>query len=353
GPLGLAVAGVAAFALAWKTDFMGIRDAVTGVMDTITPIIQDTIQMFRIQWGRAGGDVGNFFTIFEDGSSRFGEVLSTLFGISSDRMQAIGLAFLGARDRFNDFKTVLATAWDAVSPALQQIGAWFTETALPTAMSFITDTALPAITKYFNFVAGIWILTGAALAKFGEWFTTSVLPVVIDVVNDGREQVGKFINLIGIIGNAVAEPMRVLKDNVLGAVQPIIDSVKDAIQALDDLQEKLTGRVSTGFNAGSDIGGLLVSGQISPGDVFNAVGSQFRLPGRANGGRVDAGQPYMVGERGPEPFIPDTAGTIIPNEMMGGNTYNVTINAGDGASGRTLADEFMREISRRGAYASG
>ena len=38
-----------------------------------------------------------------------------------------------------------------------------------------------------------------------------------------------------------------------------------------------------------------------------------RIPGRANGGPVNAGQPYMVGERGPELFVPRNSGGIIPS----------------------------------------
>jgi hypothetical protein len=35
-------------------------------------------------------------------------------------------------------------------------------------------------------------------------------------------------------------------------------------------------------------------------------------PGRAAGGPVTAGQAYLVGEQGPEPFIPSSSGTILP-----------------------------------------
>ena len=40
---------------------------------------------------------------------------------------------------------------------------------------------------------------------------------------------------------------------------------------------------------------------------------QGRIPGRATGGPVNAGQPYMVGEKGPELFVPRNNGGIIPN----------------------------------------
>ena len=48
------------------------------------------------------------------------------------------------------------------------------------------------------------------------------------------------------------------------------------------------------------------------------------LVGFAAGGRPPVGRPSIVGERGPELFVPDRAGTIVPNHMMGG--ANVTVN---------------------------
>ena len=51
------------------------------------------------------------------------------------------------------------------------------------------------------------------------------------------------------------------------------------------------------------------------------------IPGRALGGPVSAGQPYMVGERGPELLVPATNGTVVPAAqtaaMMGGGGVNV------------------------------
>jgi len=45
----------------------------------------------------------------------------------------------------------------------------------------------------------------------------------------------------------------------------------------------------------------------------------------ANGGRPPVGRPSLVGERGPELFVPNSAGTIIPNHAMGGST-SVVVN---------------------------
>lgn len=47
---------------------------------------------------------------------------------------------------------------------------------------------------------------------------------------------------------------------------------------------------------------------------------------RAAGGPVQAGKTYLVGEKGPEPFIPRRSGTILPNSALGGTTINATFN---------------------------
>ena len=64
-------------------------------------------------------------------------------------------------------------------------------------------------------------------------------------------------------------------------------------------------------------------------NVYQASG----VTEKATGGPVSAGSPYIVGERGPELFMPSGSGTIIPNNQMGmGSTTNVTnynINAID------------------------
>ena len=48
---------------------------------------------------------------------------------------------------------------------------------------------------------------------------------------------------------------------------------------------------------------------------------------RALGGAVGAGRPYMVGERGPELFVPGAQGNIVPNSAMGGSNIVVNVDA--------------------------
>ena len=48
--------------------------------------------------------------------------------------------------------------------------------------------------------------------------------------------------------------------------------------------------------------------------------------GRARGGPVTPGKAFLVGEEGPEPFVPSSAGTILPNDFMSGSKVNVVIH---------------------------
>jgi hypothetical protein len=75
---------------------------------------------------------------------------------------------------------------------------------------------------------------------------------------------------------------------------------------------------------------------------------------RAEGGPVAAGQPYIVGERGPEWFVPNQAGTVLPNGTApgGSTTINTSIaidargaDAGVEARLRILAGQIARQSS--------
>ncbi|WP_226018171.1 tail tape measure protein [Novosphingobium sp. FKTRR1] len=97
-----------------------------------------------------------------------------------------------------------------------------------------------------------------------------------------------------------------------------------------------------GGGAGSGQGGLL-SG------LGSLVGSLFGLPGRATGGNVAPGGAYVVGERGPELFVPTSAGRIETGSPSAGRAVNVSIQvvAPPGAS----HPESLRRSSRQVAQA--
>jgi len=88
--------------------------------------------------------------------------------------------------------------------------------------------------------------------------------------------------------------------------------------------------------------------------VNETVGAStsVKVAKNANGGFLGSGMPSIVGERGPELFIPDVSGTVVRSErsraMMNsaGNTINLTVNAGMGADGQRIGQQIIEEIKR-------
>jgi lambda family phage tail tape measure protein len=73
---------------------------------------------------------------------------------------------------------------------------------------------------------------------------------------------------------------------------------------------------ATAIFKGSGLGDLL-GGFFGGGGSSPAFGSTAFWGGRAEGGDVSSSNSYMVGERGPELFVPKTSGTVIPNNKLG------------------------------------
>ncbi|HQS18602.1 hypothetical protein [Reyranella sp.] len=93
----------------------------------------------------------------------------------------------------------------------------------------------------------------------------------------------------------------------------------------------LWGAIGGGGGIGGFIGGLFGGGGgvTASGGGFD-IGAASGLaggwmPGFADGGRPPLGRPSVVGERGPELFVPDSAGTIFNREQLGGMGGETTI----------------------------
>jgi hypothetical protein len=72
---------------------------------------------------------------------------------------------------------------------------------------------------------------------------------------------------------------------------------------------------------------------------------------RAEGGPVNSGRSYLVGERGPELFVPGASGSIVPNDAMrsgggGGPSVNITYNIAAGVTKAELGPILESERKR-------
>lgn len=122
------------------------------------------------------------------------------------------------------------------------------------------------------------------------------------------------------------------------------DLKKTALSALDAiaahaLKSGLNSLFGGGGGESGGFGGLL-------GQAFGAL---FGLPGRATGGPVSPGRGYLVGERGPELFVPTSAGRVEPHgtQIGGGRDVRVAIQLATprGTSAPTAMQRSSRQIA--------
>jgi hypothetical protein len=118
------------------------------------------------------------------------------------------------------------------------------------------------------------------------------------------------------------------------------------------------GSIFGGGGFGSFTGGAFGSGGVGdlPGlggaGALSTPGLYSGLSFRATGGPVTSGSPYIVGERGPELFVPGRSGSIVPNNRLaaggGGDTVvNGGINITVENTGESLGAEAQKQIARQ------
>ena len=81
--------------------------------------------------------------------------------------------------------------------------------------------------------------------------------------------------------------------------------------------------------------------------LAGALLKNIPVPGRAMGGPVTAGSPFIVGEKGPELFVPGASGNIMPNSALGGPRFEFNIDASGGDADRFigLVPQIMQEAA--------
>jgi TP901 family phage tail tape measure protein len=80
---------------------------------------------------------------------------------------------------------------------------------------------------------------------------------------------------------------------------------------------------------------------------FGTLGPNYGIPQRAKGGPVSSGQTYMVGERGPELFVPGRSGSIVPNDKLGSGSKVEGNDQQGNQLGRVIAAAVQQELIKQ------
>tara|TARA_R110000822_G_scaffold100756_1_gene226549 strand:+ start:1046 stop:3037 length:1992 start_codon:yes stop_codon:yes gene_type:complete len=167
-------------------------------------------------------------------------------------------------------------------------------------------------------------LTGST-AKFGD--------AVKEVKHPLKEFADSMPTLNQSIESVVVGGIKSLEDSLVGLVQGTMSASQAfksmASSIINDLirmaiQQSITAPLAQMFG-------------------LQAAAPSVSLAGKAIGGSVQSGRPYMVGERGAEMFVPNQSGSIIPSNQMGGGggtIINQVINVTTGVQ-QTVRAEIM------------
>ena len=127
---------------------------------------------------------------------------------------------------------------------------------------------------------------------------------------------------------------KILEENdaiFLSAGSMIAQGFEDAILSGEKLGEVVR-------SLGRDLLRLVFQKTIT-NPLAEGISTALRIPFKAMGGPVASGSPYVVGEKGPELFVPHASGTIVPNNKMGGGS-------GSGSGGVTVNYNIAAGVSR-------
>ena len=223
----------------------------------------------------------------------------------------------------------LGGAINAITDKIKGLGgsfAWLYDKVV--GNSWIPDMVLGVIAWGKKMSKEFFDATGKDIEKLNEKFASLAgTGGGVNGTNSGRQD---FVD--GIFASAFQNSSDMIDD--------LVDGTKDWGDALKD----------TAANFLSDIAKMILKQQLfnSMQGIYNAASGSGILKsigsflGFADGGRPPVGKVSLVGERGPELLVPDTAGTIIPNHMLGGGggkVVNVSIvnNYANGVTREELA----------------
>lgn len=341
--------------------FLGSTEAMTAVL-SLTGGQAESFNEIMGQMADKTGAAGEAFKIIAETDPAF--AWAQMKSAMQDLAITVGQALLPA------LKNIL----DVVTPLAKGIAEWAKEhDTLFAGIVLVTGAIggllmvvgpllmmVPGIVALFTAIPAVLTAAGVAFTAVAGILTGPVIAAVVAVVAAGValyqnwEQIKEGASILwgGLteIFNAGVGVLQGVLDFLWGMITTTVEGIMGAFgaigQGIMDVFSGVWDYLSGWFSGVADwISSILEGLGLISGN--NAVPAP-NMPGNAEGGTVEAGVPTMVGERGPEMFIPQEAGRIMPTSQSGGGA-SININLG-GVSVRN--DNDMRTLSEMIASAT-
>jgi phage-related protein len=285
-------------------------------------------------------------------AATFGGQASQQADTFQGKMQRLQVAFDEGKETVGSF------VLDAITPMVSG----FVNTVIP-AVQQLAEELGPKLTPIFialrDYIQNYVIPTFTAIWSFITEFVIPAIGSVLTPIIDGLRSAFEKVTAKIAENESKLKPLKALLEVIAKVIRDVVapvigtilgrafDTLGTAISFVIGLFSNLVSVVNSAFNAIKNIVNFIKNNPVTQavgGAIDNIFGG-----GRANGGPVNAGTSYVVGERGPELFVPNTSGKIIPNGGSGrGSTINLTVNGAIDAEGtaRTIIDVLNRSTSR-------
>jgi len=157
-------------------------------------------------------------------------------------------------------------------------------------------------------------------------------------INDLMDPVQQVIGLAQTLGNAFAESFKGIINGSMTAREALANLFQRTADHFLDMAARMIAaqiqmqilKIGLSFFGGGGGAGAIPGSAppMTPEAVVTPSGFQGQFAGfAANGGQIQGGKSYIVGERGPELFTPGASGFVTPNHALGmGGAGNIVVN---------------------------
>lgn len=292
-----------------------ISEAIDHVVRVIRTIIETTLGVLAALWRAWGDDLMNIVgTIFNYVRETIENAVRVVQGIIQTVLAIIngdwGKAWEGIRQ-------VVGAVWDQIGNIIST-AVGIVKSLLAGALSTLLEMFRSVWTSIAETVKGaIGAVVGFVTALPGQ--IASAAAGAFDAIKNGAQDAlnaaGNFIASIpGRLREAIGSVASAAKDVGSAILRGIVDGVSGAVGFLGDIAAALGRAVKNVVNGIIDrINDALEFKINMPSPIPDVSINPPDIPHLARGGTAYAGRVHVVGENGPELFVPGVTGTVLPN----------------------------------------
>ena len=285
----------------------------------------------------------------KDGAGSFGAVLSMLKDVANEVIVRISTGFAALGDIFDAVSAWIARSWLKALRTVQEAYANFLHNiarsipdipGMEGMIERISTAAIDAGSKVYETTAQIDELNQKGIAsanKAATGFVEMTKPLqsmkpLLDAINSGTKEIGdlsfgKTVEETGRLAGALSDAQKKIEDlrqNITSSMEGAFMSMVDGTKSVKDAFKQMARDIILELYRVLVVQKLVNA--ISNTNAFKSAFNLVTLGMRANGGPVTTRKPYVVGEKGPELFVPSRSGHIIPNDQMGSKGESIVVN---------------------------